>query len=510
MNGLAWKSRRREGDILIIVLDIGTSNARAALVDARGDFVQVRTKGYALSYPSTHAVEMDLAEFEGAIWEVLAGAAAYARERTIKIEAISITGQRSSVIPVDEEGTALGPALMWQDTRSKYLCDRQLPRLESIYAIAGMRPSPVFSAPKMQFLRVQQPELYARSHKLVGFCEYTLHMLTHVFATDLSIASRTGLFDITNRRWSEYLLGLFEIDEEKLCPLVEVGSIVGHTTEQVNRRLGLRKAIPVISAGGDQQCAALGLGCLNPGDYMLNEGSGMYAIGLSDKPVFDEQMSTNCNLSATAGKYIIEGAVLSAGKTMDWLNNLLFSSPQEAHPYERFTVASRKAAPGAQGLRFSVHLAGKGTPLWDPSSRGALLNLSLVHTKEDIARALFEGLAVSAKECVDHVAKVNGRPVDVVRISGGLTNDTFFNQLQADFFQKPVERYLTGQATTLGAWISASTTLGLAENQEACFRILDANIQKQRYLPSSANAALYQQIEAEILQYENTEQRRNI
>ena len=480
------------------------------MVNAEGDLVQVQTRGYALSYPSTYAVEMDLAVYERAVWEVLVGVVSYARERDIKIEAISITGQRSSVIPVDAEGAALGTALMWQDTRSQYLCDRQNSRLEHIYSITGMRPYPVFSAPKMQFLKEQQPDLYARSHKLIGFCEYTLHLLTHVFATDLSIASRTCLFDITNRRWSEYLLGLFDIDEEKLCPLVEVGSIVGNTTEQVNRRLGLRKAIPVVSAGGDQQCAALGLGCLHPGDYMLNEGSGMYAIGLSDGPVFDEQMSTNCNLSATPGKYIIEGAVLSAGKTMDWLNNLLFASPEEAHPYERFTVASRKAAPGAQGLRFSVQLAGKGTPLWDPRTRGALLNLSLVHTKEDIARALFEGLAVSAKECLDHVAKVNGRPVDMVRISGGLTNDTFFNQLQTDFFQKPVERYLLGQATTLGAWISASTTLGLAESQEACFRILEANLQKQRYLPSSANAALYQQIEAEILQYENTEQRRYI
>ena len=495
---------------MIIVLDIGTSQVRAVLVNAEGDLVQVRTRGYALSYPSTYAVEMDLALFRDAVWEVLTGVFAYARERDIKIKAISVTGQRSSVIPVDEDGAALGPALMWQDTRSQYLCDRQSPHVRHIYSITGMRPYPVFSAPKMQFLKEQQPELYEKSHKLIGFCEYTLHLLTHVFATDLSIASRTCLFDITNLRWSEFLLALFNIDEDKLCPLVEVGSIVGHTTEQVNRRFGLHKAIPVISAGGDQQCAALGLGCLHPGDYMLNEGSGMYAIGLSDKPVFDEQMSTNCNLSATPGKYIIEGAVLSAGKTMDWLNNLLFASPEETHPYERFTVASRKAPPGAQGLRFSVQLAGKGTPLWNPLTRGALLNLSLVHTKEDIARALFEGLAVSAKECLDRVAKVNGSPVGLVRISGGLTNDTFFNQLQSDFFQKPVERYLLGQATTLGAWISASTTLGSAENQEACFRILDANLQKHTYQPSSAHAALYQQVEAEILQYENTEQRRTI
>ena len=157
-----------------------------------------------------------------------------------------------------------------------------------------------------------------------------------------------------------------------------------------------------------------------------------------------------------------------------------------------------------------MHLAGKGTPLWDPGTRGALLNLALIHTKEDIARALFEGLAVSAKECVDHVAKVNGRAVEMVRVAVGLTNDPFFNQLQADFFQKPVERYLTGQATTLGAWISAYATLGFAHSQEDCVCTLHDNMQKQRYLPSAVNAALYQQIETEIIQYENVERRRTI
>ncbi|MGH0053247.1 MAG: FGGY-family carbohydrate kinase [Sphaerochaetaceae bacterium] len=493
---------------MIIVLDIGTSNVRAVLINAEGKLVLVQTKAYALSIPSTYAVEMDMTVFEHAVWDVLTAVTSYAITHAIDIEAISITSQRSSIIAVDADGVPLGPALMWQDTRAQYICDRQTSQLEKIYALTGMRPSPVFSAPKMQFLKEQHPELYAQSSKLIGFCEFTLHLLTQQFATDYSIASRTCLFDITNLQWSEYLLERFSIDEKKLCPLVEVGSIIGFTTERITEKLGLGSAIPVISAGGDQQCAALGLGCLHPGEYMLNEGSGMYAIGISDSPVFDEQMSVNCNLSATAGKYIVEGAVLSAGKTMDWLNALLFASPEETHPYERFTVASRKAAPGAHGLRFSVQLAGKGTPVWDPFTRGALLNLSLIHTKEDIARALFEGLGVAAKECLDRVAQVNGTPINKVKISGGLTNDSFFNQIQTDFFQKPVERYLLGQATTLGAWISASTTLGTTVSHEACFQALESNLRKEIYIPSPTNRARNQQIEKEILLYENTNHRR--
>jgi sugar (pentulose or hexulose) kinase len=367
-----------------------------------------------------------------------------------------------------------------------------------------MRPSPVFSAPKIQFVREQMPELYEKSEKLVGFCEYSLHLLTKNFATDYSIASRTCLFDITTRSWSDYLLGLFAIDTEKLCPLVEVGSVVGTTTREVTEMLSLAKPVPVISAGGDQQCAALGLGCMHPGTYMINEGSGMYAIGISHTPIFDEAMGTNCNLSAIPGRYIIEGAVLSAGKTVDWLNDLLFASQDESYPYERFTLASRSAKPGSHGLRFSVHLAGKGTPNWDPSAHGALFHLSLMQRKEDMARAVLEGLAVSAKECLDHVVRVNRIPADVIHISGGLAKDSFFNQMLSDFLQKPLKRYLVGQATVFGAWISASVSMGLQPDYNTCFNVISTSLEEELYSPSQEHHELYRKIEKEILSYEHT------
>lgn len=495
---------------MIVVLDIGTSNIRTVLVSPEGRLVYTKSAGYALCTPSFNAVEMDLALYEHALWEVLKAVGMHAHEQGIAIDAISVTGQRSSVIPVDEQGKALSSAFMWQDTRAQYVCDKHNPKLEKIYAITGTRPSPVFSAPKIQWLKEQHPSIYEKSHKIIGFCEYTLHLLTNVFATDHSIASRTCLFDITTLEWSGFLLDLFGIDASKLCPLVEVGSIVGETTQEVTDLLGINGSIPVISAGGDQQCAALGSGCILPGHYMINEGTGMYALGISQKPVFDPNKGTNCNLSAIAGTWIVEGAVLSAGKTMDWANTMFFASEGETYRYQNFTEASRRALPGSHGLRFSVQLVGKGTPKWDPGIHGALLNLSVSHSKDDIARALLEGLAVSAKECLDAVITVNEAPVDSIMISGGLTKDTFYDQIQADFFQRPIHRYTQGESTALGAWISARVALGQEKDHLSCFLALDANLEKQSFIPSAKYTELYTYIEEEILIYENETHRRPI
>ena len=128
-----------------------------------------------------------------------------------------------------------------------------------VYGICGMRPSPVFSAPKMQYIKTYMPEIYEKAVKLIGFQEYVLHYLTGEYITDTSIASRTCLYDLHREMWSEELLGLFGIDKGKLCGLAPAGSVIGETAVGINHLLGIRHGIPVVSAGGDQQCAALGM-----------------------------------------------------------------------------------------------------------------------------------------------------------------------------------------------------------------------------------------------------------
>jgi len=488
---------------MIVVIDVGTSSLRTLLMDHKGKILDVQKRGYSLSYPACDAVEMDMALLDTALLDALKGSFSQLEAWGKRASAISVTAQRSSVIPVDEQGRALAPALMWQDTRSCGICAEVWDNRQEIYAISGMKPSPVFSAPKMAYLKLAFPEVYEKSHKLVGFCEYVLHTLTGLFVTDTSIASRTCLFDITKKEWSPLLLDVFSIDRDKLCSLVDVGSVIGNTKTAFGRVMGIAYPIPVVSAGGDQQCAALGLGCIGKDSAMINLGTGAYVIACSDKPCLDGEMRFNCNVSAIENTWIVEGAVLSAGKTLDWVNDNFFKHAQETHPYEAFTKVSRSTPLGSNGLRFSVQFAGKGTPAWDPAMKGGIGNLSFRNTKDDLARGVLEGIACAVDECLSCISEVLEGNQEPIKVAGGLSKDGFFDQILADMLGKELSAYATCEATAFGAWMSASVALGIQPSYEDAFASVTQGIAEDRYYPVKNNSLLYEKIKQEIRDQEN-------
>lgn len=488
---------------MIVVIDIGTSNLRSLLMDHNGKILDVQKRGYSLRYPACDAVEMDMALLDTALFDALKESFSLLEAWGKQASAISVTAQRSSVIPVDGQGKALAPALMWQDTRSFGICEEVWPRRQEIYAISGMKPSTVFSAPKMAYLKRTSPEVYENSHKLVGFCEYVLHILTGLFVTDTSIASRTCLFDLTKKEWSSFLLDLFSIDRSKLCSLVDVGSVIGNTSVVFERAVGIAYSIPVVSAGGDQQCAALGLGCIHNDSVMINLGTGAYVIALADKPCMDREMRVNCNVSAIPNKWIVEGAVLSAGKTLDWVNDNFFKHAQETHQYEVFTEISRNTPLGSNGLRFSVQFAGKGTPVWDPAMKGGIGNLSFRNTKDDLARGVLEGIACAVDECLSCIADLLEGIQEPIKVAGGLSKDGFFDQILADMLGKELSSYATCEATAFGAWMSVSVALGIQPSYEDAFASVTQGIAEERYYPVENNSLLYEKIKQEIKDQEN-------
>ncbi len=477
---------------MIVVLDIGTSNIRAALLDGTAQVLHLGRVKYSLEIASSGHAEMDMRLFDDALHAVLASVAAYARTHAITVCGISLTSQRSSVIPVDADGHALYNALMWQDTRSAGICEEFAPYREEIYRLTGVRLSPVFSAPKMVYLKRFMPDIHEKSHKLIGFAEYTIHALCGVFATDTSFASRTALFDINDLSWSDRLLDLFGLDRGKLCPVVPVGSVIASTVGWVRDLFGY--PIPVLSAGGDQQCAALGNGCIHPGDIMANLGTGAYVLALTDHVKSDRRMRLSINVSAIHGMWIYEGAVLSAGRTLDWVNDTFFADPTEDHPYQRFTAASRNSPEGANGLRFDIHFAGKGTPDWDPKRRGRIDNLSFSHTKDDIARAVMEGIAYAVAECVEVIEETNASCAAVLHVSGGLSKDALQDDILSAVLHKEVVCAEGIEATILGAWISSAAMLGIHDSVGAAYAAASGSITELRYRASEDTMHTYRTI----------------
>ena len=477
---------------MILVVDVGTSSLRGILFDRGGRPLWKEQREYDLYVPGNGVVEMDLEILDYHLEGILKMAGVWLEGQEEKLDGISVTAQRSSVIPVDREGKPLRRAMMWQDTRAAENCSRVKDKLEQIYGICGMRPSPVFSAPKMQYIKENWEEIYREAYKLIGFQEYVICRLTGEFATDYSIASRTCLFNISSLQWSKELAGIFDIDEDKLCRLIQVGSSAGDTKQEVNSLLGLKEPVPVISAGGDQQCAALGMGCLEDGQIVANSGTGSYVIAVSDQPLYDGQMRVNCNVSAVPGKWIVEGAVLSAGKGIDWLNRLMFAQESESHPFENFTKACQSAPAGSKGLVFLPLMAGKGTPSWNPNARGVICNLGFEHEKGEFARALLEGTASEMKGCIQVISELTGEPYREVRVSGGMTKNPVYDQIQADLFLRTVIQAEGSEATGLGAWISGAVTLGYYHTYKEAYLAASGGQGEKRYEPDPDTAAVYE------------------
>jgi len=475
----------------IITVDIGTNSVRALLLDAHARTLHEEHRDNAPRYLCDGRVEQDPASWPAHVLSLLQGCGRAAQSQGVPVAGVALASQRSSLIAVDAAGQALHPAILWQDQRTAALAAALQPHDASVYARTGLRVSPVFSALKMLWLRRERPEVWRATHKLLGIHDWVLWHLCGRHVTDHSLASRTSLLDLRTRHWDPALLALFEVPESLLCELVAPGSVVGGLTPGAAAETGLVAGLPVVSAGGDQQCAALGLGLLSAAQAVCNTGTGSYLIGHAERPVFDPGMRVQCNVSALPGACIVEAAVLASGAVYRWFTDTLLHTEGDAQQaFDALNAQAAAVPPGCNGLLMLPHFEGAGSPHWDPAARGALVQMSLATTRGEVARAVLEAVAIELKNSLDLVEQLCGS-VDAVHVSGGLTKSALFNQIQADVFERRVRRPGGDEATSHGAWVAACVALGLHGSHAAACAELLAREAAPQWAPNAALQALY-------------------
>jgi sugar (pentulose or hexulose) kinase len=476
----------------IITVDIGTSSMRAILHAADGHIVHIDQRENMPEFFNDGRVEQDPAAWQNVLLAVLKSCAQAAAGRGIEAACISVTAQRSSVIPVDESGTPLHPAIMWQDRRTAGLARDMEAHNALVYGKTGLKISPVFSALKMTWLRRNRPDVWKKTYKMIGIQDWVLYLLSGWFVTDHSFGSRTNLLDLEKRCWDADLLALFEVEPRMLCDLIAPGSIVGGLTPEIARATGLAGGLPVVSAGGDQQCAALGLGLFSGERAASNTGTGSYLIGHADQPAFDPGMRLNCNVSAVPGAYIVEAAVLTSGAIYRWFNeSLLAGGAGKEDPFAAINAEAQRVPPGANDLLLLPHFKGCGSPYWDPEARGVFYNVTLSTSRGEMARAILEGIAVEMKESLALVENLCGA-VRSVSVSGGMTKSELFNQIQSDIFERPIVRFSNNEATSLGAWIAGTVATGLETSYPGAFARATGDGDGIVYQPDPANRHIYE------------------
>ena len=476
----------------ILVFDVGTSSIRGVLFNNFGIPAFIHSIAYQVEFFNRVYAEQNPLDWSSSIVQISRKAVEYCSQHGCKIDALSITSQRSSFIPLNIQGEPLRPAIMWQDKRNNEIISEMRSQFECIPSLSGIRINTVFSGTKLMWFRKNEPELYANTFKICTIADFIVHEITGEFRTDYTYGSSL-LMNIQNYKWDNDLLDLFDIDEDKLCELLPPGSIVGTVSNEFSLKTGLLKGIPVISGGGDQQCSALGQGVICKGRLAVTTGSGAFLMGFSDSIPDNVSCGLVCAAHSIPGKYVLEGSMLTCTVLYNWAKRELFGT--DVSGFDNINNEVKQSPVGANGCIAFPFFQGRGTPDWNGSAKGALLNLNLKTTRGDISRAILEGIAIEIKNNIDIMERYSGK-FDRIHVSGGLTQFSVFNQIQADVYQKVVYRSILSEQTAFGAWIVAAIALGILDNYESAFT--NSLGKHECYLPEPSNKDIYKRIQDEI------------
>lgn len=466
---------------VILVVDTGSSSMRGILFDRAGNRRFQVQRTYTMSVGEDGSAVMEADIFTECLEAIAAAAAEEIREKNYRLLAVSLDSQRSSVLALDAERRPLHPILMWYDKRCAPLCTAMPPeKLETIYRLCGMRLTPVSSAPKMLWLKRNLTQVYQAADKLVGIHDYLLYQMTGLLVTDASCACRSALMDIHTFDYSQELLSIFQIDREKLCPILRPGSPVGLVTEEFAARTGMDR-VPVISGGGDQQCCILGQQLESQGRVSVNSGSASYLSLPVAVPVLDKAMEVN--LSAFYGEHpwVLEASNMGSGTVYQWFNRIFYHEKDT----QQINAEVLSEPPGSRGLICFPDFAGRGCPETDPDARGMFWNVGLQHTRASFARAVLEGICFDIWECVCQMQSL-GVPVTHIQSTGGLSRFGEFNQILADISGMEVRVSGQWETTAFGAFLAACRALEIS--------VAPVPIELTTYVPNEQNYQLYQKI----------------
>jgi glycerol kinase len=423
----------------VLAIDQGTSATKALVAAEGGEVLGEASVAVHPHAGSGGAVEQDPEELLQSIIEAGRGALAAAGA---PVEAVGIGNQGETVLRWDRKtGRPFGPALSWQDRRAVTVTRELSDHADRLTEITGLPLDPYFAAPKMTWLRRQQ----GGEGVITTVDAWLLERLADTFVTDAATASRTVLLDLESTTWSEEACSLFELDPESLPEIVDCDAAIGETD-------AFGEPLRITGLAVDQQAALFAESCFEAGEAKCTYGTGAFILATVGEGVARSQARLAAcvawRLDGTT-TYCLDGQVYSAGSAVSWLQELeLISEPADLD----------QLGAGEDGVIFVPSLAGLGAPFWSPEARGGWLGLSLASRREDLVRAVIWGIAAQIASLAKAMQDDMGRPLERLRVDGGLTRSSALMQAQADLLQAPVELYPSPDATALG--VGAFARLG--------------------------------------------------
>ena len=483
----------------VIGIDIGTSGCKTLVIDKSGKVLASATEEYPLSTPKPGWSEQNPEDWWRATVSTVQRAAAFLKDKG-ELAAIGLSGQMHGLVALDKKGEVLRPSILWNDQRTGEQC-RKIHDLaggvEGLLKLTNNRMLPGYTGGKIVWLKDHEPHVYEKMDRILNPKDYIRFCLTKEYATEVSDASGTGLFNVKERKWSSELLGLLDIPESLLPECYESPEISGRLSREAAELLGLPEGLPVAGGGGDAVVQTTGTGLIFPGILGTTIGTaGIAAMALDrchENP--DGKLQVFCN--NMPGKWHTMGVTLAAGGSLRWVrDNLCGHEKQVAKqmgkdPYDIIMAQAAQAVPGCEGLLFLPYLIGERCPHSDPKARGGFIGLTLRHKKGDLLRSVLEGAVFSILD-VAGLIKEMGMEISQVRTSGGGALSELWRQIHADIFNSPVMTVNgSREGGAYGAALVAGAGVGMWKDVARAAGVVQV---ETRTDPVSENAEIYSQL----------------
>lgn len=432
---------------LFVGLDLGTTGVKGLLVDAEGKILAIHGEKLSLSTPRPAWAEQDPHDWWNAVVKVLKALSSEASRIGGTIRALATSGQMHSLVIIDRENRVLRDAILWCDQRTYAECEEATNLLGGEEQVLKMVGNPIltgFTLPKLLWLRKNEPEVYEKIHKMMLPKDFINFMLTGNVTTEHSDASGTTMYNVSKMCWNDDVLSVLKIKKEILPEILPSSGIVGRVKREIAEELNLKDTV-VVAGGADNACAALGVGVIEPGDVMVSLGTSGTVVAPTLTGSFDPKGRVHFFAHTVPNVRYHMGVMLTATYSLEWFKERFLSEN-----YDEINEQVAQVPIGSNGILFLPYLNGERTPHRDPHARGVFFGLSSFHSKWDVVRAIFEGVAFGIKDSFEILKELGLNPKRV-RIAGGGSKSRVWNQMIADALGVEIEKPFVDEGASYGA-----------------------------------------------------------
>mgnify|MGYP004603298771 FL=1 len=441
-----------------IGIDLGTSSVKLLLMEEDGTVKNIVSREYPLYFPHPGWSEQNPADWERetmqGLKELLEGF------DKSKVAGISFGGQMHGLVALDEKDEVIRPAILWNDGRTTKECDylNQTIGKEKLSEYTANIAFTGFTAPKILWMRENEPENFKRIKKIMLPKDYLAYKLTGTFCTDVSDASGMLLLDVGNRRWSDEMCEICHITKEMLPKIYESYECVGTVKPEIAEELGLAANVKVAAGAGDNAAAAVATGTVGDGKCNISLGTSGTIFVSSKKFGVDENNALHAFCDAN-GAYHLMGCMLSAASCNKWWNDEILQTKDYAKEQEQIKKL------GENHVYYLPYLMGERSPYNNPNARATFIGMTMDTTRADMTQAVLEGVAFALRDSFE-VAKKLGLKIERTKICGGGAKSPLWKKMIANILNIKVDVLETEEGPSLGGAMLAAVACGAYENVE--------------------------------------------